>query len=162
MYDQKSVQIANKTNRSHGSVGANAIVPRIVRQICTKEQTILDFGSGRLALHAQKLTDEGYHCTAHEFGANANVLHDPEALNTPHDVVYMSNVLNVQSSTDMLRKTLSDAFGALKEGGILIANYPQSPRKAGLSTKDMSEMLRFCGKVERVKSKGNVVFKVTK
>ncbi len=127
------LEIANRTSRSQGAVGAKALVPRIVRDWIQPTDRVLDFGAGKDAAHAQRLKAEGYDVTAHEFGKNQQAgLHDPNALqNGPYDVAYASNVLNVQSNVKMLTRTLMQIRRALKPGGIFIANFPKQPRKMG-------------------------------
>ena len=70
-----------------------------------------------------------------------------------------SNVLNVQSSLDMLEKTLKQMKDVLLDDGELFVNYPSSPRKAGLTVRDIEDVLkknfRF---VERVGIVGNTPF----
>ena len=58
-----------------------------------------------------------------------------------YDVVYASNVLNVISSESMLTETLDQIYGCLKNDGIFIANYPQSPRKMRMSNKELSDII---------------------
>ena len=127
------LEIANRTSRSMGAVGAKALVPRVVRDWIQPTDRVLDFGAGKDAAHAVRLKGEGFNVTAHEFGKNQQAgLHDPNALQAgPYDVAYASNVLNVQSSVKMLTRTLLQIRRALKPGGIFIANFPKQPRKMG-------------------------------
>ena len=131
-------EIANRTSRSMGAVGAKAVVPRVVRDWIQPTDKVLDFGAGKDAAHAVRLKGEGYDVTAHEFGSNQKEgLHDPQALtNGPYDVVYASNVLNVQSKPQMMERTLRQIRRALKPGGIFIANFPKQPRKMSDLTPD--------------------------
>ena len=147
MYNQADVAVANATSRTNGAVGANAIVPRKVREyladFSNKEGTILDFGAGKHAAHAQALRDEGYtNVTAYEFGDNVNPqLHDVDALERKYDVVYASNVLNVQSHLAMMAMTIRKIADAVNPMGVFIANYPQSPRKSNLTPSEVVELL---------------------
>lgn len=127
------MEIANRTSRSMGAVGAKALVPRVVRDWIQPTDMVLDFGAGKDAAHAIRLKSEGFNVTAHEFGKNQQAgLHDPNALQAgPYDMAYASNVLNVQSSVKMLTRTLLQIRRALKPGGIFIANFPKQPRKMG-------------------------------
>ncbi len=129
-FDPEAIKIANSTSRNSGAVGAKAITPRYVQSVAKKDHKILDFGSGKDAAHAKRLRDEGLDVTAHEFGSNQNENHDPDALKRQYDHVYASNVLNVQSSKEMLGKTLDQIHGAVKKGGAFTGNFPESPRKA--------------------------------
>ena len=130
-FDREAVEIANRTSRSRGAVGAKAVTPRVVRNLAKKSDKILDFGAGKDAAHAEALRADGYDVTAHEFGSNVREgLHDPDALrHGPYSMAYASNVLNVQSSEAMLKKTLTQIHRALRNGGAFIGNFPGSPRK---------------------------------
>jgi len=132
-FSDEEMKIANATSRGSGAVGAKALVPRAVRQHAPASQghTILDFGSGKAAAHAESLRKDGYNVTAHEFGGNqVEGRHDPSALSRNYHTVYASNVLNVQSSPEMLSKTLDQIRGATRKGGQFIGNFPASPRKS--------------------------------
>ena len=137
------VQIANRTSRASGAVGDRALVPRVVREWIKPTDQILDFGAGKTAAHAMKLRSEGYDVTAHEFGANQVLgTHDERALSRTFDVVYASNVLNVQSSAAMLCRTLTQIRSVVKPGGLFIANFPKKPRKiTNISPADLADMI---------------------
>jgi SAM-dependent methyltransferase len=113
--------------------------------------SILDFGAGRYAHHAKKLWRRGYDVTAYEFGDNIDLgIHTTDALDFVYDLVIASNVLNVQSDERMLTKTLREISGALEPGGVLICNYPSSPRYAGISVESMERRLRARFTIKRV------------
>ena len=140
-FDRDAVEIANRTSRSRGAVGAKAVTPRVVRNLVRPGKKILDFGAGKDAAHAEALRADGYDVTAHEFGSNVRPgLHDPDALrHGPYDVAYASNVLNVQSTEAMLKKTLTQIHRALRNGGVFIGNFPNSPRKmSSFTSNDMA------------------------
>lgn len=138
-YSDDEIKIANATSRSAGSVSAKALVPRYVETHVDKKASILDFGAGKDAVHANRLKNNGFeNITAYDFGANVkDGLHDPKALNRTYDVVYASNVLNVQSSPQMMNSTLDSIAGAVKSGGIFIGNFPESPRKSETITPEI-------------------------
>jgi hypothetical protein len=146
-FHNADVAVANATSRTNGAVGANAIVPRKVREYLAefgdkKSTMILDFGSGKHAAHALALVAEGWFVQAHEFGDNYNPsLHYQHALTSKYNVVYASNVLNVQSHLPMMAMTIRQIADVLDEGGVFIANYPQSPRKSSLTPADVVELL---------------------
>lgn len=132
-FNDDETKVANATSRNAGAVGAKALVPRFVRQLApaSEDHHVLDFGAGKSAAHAESLRKDGYNVTAHEFGSNQKEgLHDPSALSRRYHTVYASNVLNVQSSKDMLGRTLDQVRSATKPGGQFIGNFPASPRKA--------------------------------
>jgi len=153
MFTQEDIQVANKTSRANGAVGANAITPKYVRELldngtddnhdCTKEDiTVLDFGAGKTAAHAQALLAAGYQVLAYEFGDNVDPrVHCELALLNKYDVVYASNVLNVQSSVDMARTTIKQIRDVMKYDAVFIANYPQSPRKSDITPMEMMKLL---------------------
>jgi len=106
-----------------------AVVPPVVRQLATKSDFILDYGAGPKGFHAHCLKVLGYPVIAYDFGDNYNeTAHDSEALDWAYDIVYASNVLNVQGSAHMLGQTLREIYGVLNTGGKFIFNFPASPR----------------------------------
>jgi len=126
----REVEVANKTSRTLGAVGKNAVVPKYVSENTDKGDTILDFGAGKDAGHANALSKQGFNVTAYDFGNNVKEgIHDPNALAKKYDVVYASNVLNVQSSRNMLNNTLNEIAGSVKANGRAVVNLPASPRK---------------------------------
>lgn len=142
-FNKEEILIANKTSRASGAVGAKAITPRQVAIVAKPTDTILDFGAGKAAAHTKALKELGLNVTAYEFGDNVvEGLHDANALSKKYDIVYASNVLNVQSSESMLRKTLEQIKSASQENGKVIFNYPQSPRKSDMAAKDVSMIIK--------------------
>ena len=95
---------------------------------------------------------------------NGDVLLDKFALNRQYDIVFASNVLNVQSSLQMLFETLNQIKQAMNNNGEFICNYPQSPRKMDLKGTDIEEILfSMFGFIERVGgTKSAPVWKVIK
>jgi hypothetical protein len=104
LFREEDMAIANATSRSRGAVGAKAVVPKAARELIQEGDRVLDFGAGKDAMHTKMLREEGFDVTAHEFGDNQKPgIHDPEALEKgPYDLVYASNVINVQNSDEML------------------------------------------------------------
>ncbi len=101
-------------------------MPRVVREwINPGEETILDFGCGRDMAHVVALREEGYRAMGYDFHLPASDL----ALSCQFDLVYASNVLNVQDSKEMLRETVRQMWDCVRPGGLLIVNLPTSPRK---------------------------------
>jgi hypothetical protein len=135
------IEAMNKTARSNGAVGKNAIVPRIVKELadwlCEDGDDmkdfiyILDYGAGPRCKHVLQLVAEGYkHVYAWEIGANFSpYIHDEEALLQYYDIVYASNVLNVQPSPAGIEQVVAQCFAATTAGGYCVFNYPKSPRK---------------------------------
>ena len=143
--DPAEIEKANKSSRSSGAVGPNAVTPRAVlhyiETVGEKDPTILDFGAGKDAKHTYTLRDMGLDVTAHDFHRNVrDTHHDPNALNKKYDIVFASNVLNVQGSENMFRRTITDVLSTLKDDGVFIANFPTSPRyffQTAIETKEI-------------------------
>lgn len=159
MFTMEEIKVANATSRSNGASAKNqdgsirAIVPRYVSEHINKEENILDFGAGKGALHTQWLKELGFNATAYDFGDNIiEGLHDKDALSKQYKVIMASNVLNVQSSMNMLWETLCQINDSLEHGGKFVCNYPSSPRKMNLTASALEHILKswFEGNVERV------------
>lgn len=159
MFNEMEIKIANATSRSGGASAINkdgsirAIVPRYVAEHINKEDSLLDFGAGKGAVHTKWLREEGFNVTAYDFGDNCiEGLHDKNALQKQYKVIMLSNVLNVQSSMPMLLETLRQIDNSLEPGGEFICNYPSSPRKMELTIDDLKEIIQsiFKGRIEKV------------
>lgn len=159
MFTMEEIRIANATSRSNGASARNkdgsirAIVPRYVAEHINKEDTILDFGAGKNAVHTKWLREEGFSVTAYDFGANCiEGLHDKDALGKQYKVIMASNVINVSSSWEMLLETLRQIYSSLEPGGMLVVNYPASPRKMILNATEMAMVIQnvFNGVITRV------------
>jgi hypothetical protein len=126
VFSNREIELATRTSRGRGAVGMRAIVPRLVAEMATREDAILDFGCGKDALHARKLRERFLNVTPYDFESEFS---DPNALKRKYSLVYASNVLNVQVNEDMLHETIKQLKKVVAEGGRVIANYPASPRK---------------------------------
>ena len=152
MATEQEKQEAMKTARSAGAVSGKAIVPRVVRSMAHKgESWILDYGCGKDAIHAASLRSEGYIVDACDYSLPGS----RAACTAFYDIVYLSNVLNVQSSINMLAETLNDVHNiARKCGGgscKVVVNYPTSPRKLWVNTRCMEHILKaYFGHVVRL------------
>ena len=136
------------TSRSKGAVGQNPIVYRVFRENFSVDdsryQHILDFGAGKGAPHTLKLRAEGYHAKAWDLPENQGTddgvwLREYDY----HDVVLLSNVLNVQESRKQMVETLKVVKACLFQSGVVIANYPASPRKNPMTVEEVLHTLRF-------------------
>lgn len=117
-----------------------------------KNKRILDFGAGKLAIFARKLNSMGLTVDAYECGDNVTDYHVSDC--TGYDLIYASNVINVQASEGDLRNVL----GKLNYTDF-ICNYPSSPRKAGLTTKQIESILMsLWGVVKKKYIKGTPIF----
>ena len=142
----EEIMRANKSSRSSGAVGPKAITPRMVlkyiKDTGNKGIKILDFGSGKDAKHTYALRDMGLDVTAHDFSANINdEHHDPNALNKIYDMVFASNVLNVQGSEQMMLRTIEDVLKTMNDDSVFIANFPSSPRYGFETAKEAKDIL---------------------
>ena len=158
-FTQQEIKVANLTCRNAGASvfdpngEIRAIVPKYIFQNVDKCKSILDFGSGKQAIYTQWLKEKGFNVTAYDFGDNViEGLHDKDALDKQYKVIMCSNVLNVQSSLGMLMKTLNQLYNSLEKGGVLVCNYPASPRKMSLAARDIATIIQsiFNGSVDRV------------
>lgn len=149
MFALEEIKIANATSRSNGASAKNkdgsirAIVPKYVAEHINKADSILDFGAGKGAVHTKWLREQGFNVTAWEFGENCiDGLHDRNALGKQYKVIMTSNVINVSSSWDMLIETLNQINNSLETGGMLVMNYPASPRKMDLNATEMAMVIQ--------------------
>lgn len=65
MFTQTDIDVANNTSRASGAIGKNAITPKFVRQHIElfyekEDTTILDFGAGQSAVHAQSMLKDDF------------------------------------------------------------------------------------------------------
>ena len=124
----EGIERAKASSRAFGAVGGNPLAYRVARTLIMPHHSVLDFGSGRDAVHSTELRNEGHNVTAHDYHAVPGV-HDPEALKRRYHVVIASNVLNVQDSAVHLSRTLNDIANSVDPaGGMAIANFPHQPR----------------------------------
>jgi hypothetical protein len=167
------IDIAKRTSRSSGASAINkdgtirAVVPLWVEKNVDKSKTILDFGAGRWCTSTKYLKQKGFeNIVPYDLWCgDGDELLDAQALDRTYDVVFASNVLNVQSSHSMLLETLYSMYNAVNNDGVMICNYPTSPRKMDLSAAEMELMIRavFKGKVNIVGgTKSAPIWKVKK
>ena len=147
MATKAQTAVANATSRNRGAVGANALVPRKVRELIPKGHLVLDFGAGKHAAHAQALRADGWRLVdAHEFGDNVDPeLHlgyyGMEGKAGHYDCVYASNVLNVQGDRAMMLETLHQVAYFMHHRAVFICNYPASPRKSTMKAGEVIHLL---------------------
>ena len=130
----EEIKTANKTARSSGAVGKNALLPRIITgKMPYRAAKILDFGSGPKAIHTKRLREEGYtDVTPYEMGSN----YDPKIHlchindnSEMYDIVFASNVINTLSSLKAIRETILAIDWYTATEGVALINLPLSPRK---------------------------------
>jgi hypothetical protein len=148
MATAEEIKVANKTSRNSPAVGAKALTPKMARMYMENnfkkdEARILDFGAGKHAIHAQAFVADGWDCQAYEFGDNVDPnIHSLFALSDKYDLVYASNVLNVQSNLTMLVETIMQIKAVMKEGAVFYANYPLEPRKSKMNAEAVRLVLQ--------------------
>ena len=145
---------AAKTSTKKSKTAVGDAASKLARDL-PEDAEILDFGAGKLKTDAKgnPIVDElgfpkehyhnglmrdGKNVTLYDFDANSSAFHDPAALTKQYDMVTVSNVINVQSSVEMLDATMRQIHAATKEGGSVVMNLPGKPRRAGVFPKDMS------------------------
>ena len=143
----EEIKIANATYRRKGSSvfdkdgNIRSVVARYVEKNVDKTKKILDYGCGYNFIQGNYLRQRGFDVDGWDIGAN-KPYNGVIELRQIYDVVYASNVLNVISSTAMLKETLDEIWSCLKPGGIFIANYPASPRKMCITSDFMQIILQ--------------------
>lgn len=161
----EEIKIANATYRRNGSSvfdengKIRSVVANYVAENTSKDKKILDFGCGSEFIQGKYLMSLGFDVDGYDFGSN-KPKECVNALGSHYDVVYASNVLNVLSSSEALRETLLQIKNCLKNGTVFVANYPQSPRKLNLTTKQMENILRFYfgDNIKNVKCKSSTLW----
>lgn len=152
-HSQEHIDIARRTARSAGAVGARAVVPRYVASIVKRGDAVLNFGAGipdratGKYIHSEMLRAKGADVDEYDFNQTYHT-----NLRDEYDIVFASNVMNVQSSLKMMEETMLEMRYFLKTGGLAIFNYPKSPRKSDLSVEDVARTAThiFGGSVYRV------------
>jgi hypothetical protein len=135
----EAIRLANSTARSAGAVGAKAITPQYVASTISPGESVLNFGAGKpdkatgKYLHSEIIRSFGGRVEEYDFGANA-----VGALDKKYNTVFASNVLNVQSTPQMLESTLSQIWDRVNNSGRAVFNYPSSPRYLQMSPKEVA------------------------
>lgn len=169
MFTKEEIRIANATYRSNGSSvfdkdgNVRSVVAKFVASNINKDKKILDFGCGSEFIQGKYLRDLGFDVYGWDFGAN-KPKDGVEKLDQIYDVVYASNVLNVISSLSMLMETLDQIYNCIKDGGMFIANYPQSPRKMIIGERDLRDIItaKFHGEVNKISGTSSPMWIFTK
>lgn len=159
MYKPEDIKKANRSSMGKGFVvlkdgkPTSIVVKYIVANIDKyRGKQFLDFGAGKYAVQTKYLRELGLDITAYDFGRNVTDIHDTRALERLYDIVYLSNVLNIQCSLQMLRETLFDVKEATRLGTEVIFNVPHEPCYSGLTKAEvLSEVERvFNSKPKKV------------
>jgi len=163
------LEVATATSRPAGAIGGKAVVPKRVVEELREGETVLNYGAGRTNKggripHSDYITESGGKVTNYDFGTNVTPdVHDLTALDRTYDTVMASNVLNVQQSEGMLRRTLSEIRDSVNPSGKAIVNYPKSPRKSDITPLNLENILKeYFGVVDRISRSGKPpIFRLT-
>jgi|GEM_PF-2236941 len=136
-------RIVNDTYINRGKMAWINVIPRFLPLFAEPGDEILDFGAGRGGLHMNILRKRGLTVTGYECGENfCEGLHDSHALERQYDIVYASNVLNVQPTVKYLQEVLDLIESCVLPGGVFFCNFPDTPRKCpGLTNTDVTDLL---------------------
>lgn len=169
MFTEEEIKIANDTYRSKGSSvfdkngNIRSVVAKFVASNIGQTHTILDFGCGPEFIQGKYLRNLGFNVSGWDFGNNKPI-ECVDKLEKIYDVVYASNVLNVINSLSMLTETLDQIYNCIVDGGIFIANYPQSPRKMNMSAKELESIIqeKLGGRVSKISGVSSPMWIFTK
>lgn len=138
-YTIEQVQRMNRTAQVSQRWTSRAIVPKIVAAIAVPKASVLDYGAGPRALHTRMLRRLGLRVTAYDIGKNGSF---NKALATTYDLVFASNVLNIQPSYQHVQEVLDEMTQCVRPDGILVCNLPEHPRHAPVNAAHVDRMLR--------------------
>lgn len=152
----EAIRLANSTARSAGAVGAKAITPQYVASTILPGDSVLNFGAGKpdkttgKYLHSEIIRSFGGKVDEYDFGGNA-----VGSLDKKYNTVFASNVLNVQSSPQMLESTLSQIWDRVNSSGRAVFNYPSSPRYLQMSPRDVAASIEKITGITPIRVGGN-------
>lgn len=141
MFDTSYIEAVNKTARTRGAVGSNAILPKLVLADTDPDDVILDYGAGPEIIQTRFLRRNNRICFAWDIGKNRTKHHLKYLTPNTYTIVMASNVLNVQPDGIAIYRVLTEIRGVLTIGGFAYFNYPKAPRKSTLNKTDISYML---------------------
>ena len=140
-------------NRSYWK-NEKAVTYRYVMEWYTPETAgkVLDYGAGPDLVHTNILRSKGYHVDAIDIGRNfVPGLHDPGVFKRKYNVIYASNVINVQPTVAHVHNMLDQIKSMMTLSSTFICNYPTTPRDAGLTVGEITAILKgHFGMVNRV------------
>jgi hypothetical protein len=167
-----SEKVATSTSRDSGAVGRNPVVYRELEKYLSlhadaQSKSILDFGSGKNAVHTKRLREQGLHVTAYDLPHNQQPgVHDPRALCSTYGIVVASNVLNTIPDRDDIDFAFYKMAQAVESFGTVILNYPAEPRKSEMTNEEFYNMVnhrfRVLASIGPRKGKGALVLVGTK
>ena len=140
----------NRSGQRKGAVGSNPTrctltVLRLKHQgRIDRYAPLLDFGAGKWAQQTAILRDAGFQdVTPYDMGENGH--HEAPEPVGGWPVIMMSNVLNVQGSIEDIRELAAQTWGLASARGLMVCNYPRSPRYSNASTQEVLAALEEAG-----------------
>lgn len=142
------------------------VLPKYVIEQASKMKKgckILDFGAGRDIFGTKMIREAGFDCTAWEIGKNFDKdLHDYHALERTYNIVFASNVLNVQPAMEdtiaIMIYVRENLLVKQERGGYFFCNFPMKPRYNGMI--DMQLEMHLKSVFNRWDKYGNLVEKI--
>lgn len=145
--DKDYIKCMNKTYSK--TFSQKSLLPKYIASAFKdmKFVKILDYGAGKDAFGTMMLRDEGFNVTAYDVGENCiEGVHDPMALHKKYDLVFASNVINVQPSYEDIRYVLKEIYLSMENHlgygySAFYCNLPESPRKCDIDNVKLRELL---------------------
>ena len=141
--NKEQIKLVNKTARSKGTIGRNAILPKYIIENFEfdKVGNILDFGAGKNIIHTKALRDKGYLVDAYDIGDNFIKGVHTEIKDQKYDIIFASNVINILPNLVSIIEVIGLIYYLLDEDGCTLFNFPKNPRKLEISDDDFKELL---------------------
>lgn len=144
--DAEHLARMNRSGQRGGAVGSKpTLCTRFLLRLADlnpelRNRDVFDFGAGKKAQQTAILRDAGFSSvTPYDIGANDHGTELSDAIG--HQIVLMSNVLNVQDSTGSQRKLLRELRNNVEFGTTLVCNLPQEPRYGKLTVRSTEDAL---------------------
>lgn len=145
-YTPEQMLKMNRTARRTGAIGYNAVVPRLVKQMLAKGEYVLDYGCGKSTAHGDAIAREtGASVDFYDIGANGRGEQLFRAMKGDYDLVYASNVLNVQPNGAAIFAVLCELRDSVHRAGVIVFNYPTAPRHSTATNAEVVSMARRAG-----------------
>jgi hypothetical protein len=110
--------------------------------------SVLDFGAGKDAYGTSMLREHGFDVTAYDIGKNSiEGTHDTFALSKKYEVIFASNVLNIQTSHDDIIYVLQEIKSCMQNKYLryghshFYCNLPSGPRKCDIDNSKLYKLL---------------------
>jgi hypothetical protein len=148
LYTPEQIKAMNRTARYKGAVGKNALVPLVCHDQISfsikKHLIVLDYGAGREAIHCEQLQTAYPNITIHAWDIGDNYMGSPfhveELEMNKYDIVYASNVFNIQPTFEAIQYIFHEINELLVDGGIFIFNHAITPRHFKITTNQLEDI----------------------